>query len=61
MLSNDDYATLIELLNDYYLSHRAPEANDYNECDIDPCMWCERARPLIEKMKAIVAQPDDEQ
>lgn len=36
-----------ELLGEIVLQHHSPDAPEYNECDVDRCMWCERASKLL--------------
>lgn len=36
-----------ELLEDTIRAHSTPDNGNYNECDKDPCAWCEEAKALI--------------
>jgi len=37
---------LRELCNDVALGHRNPYDSNYNECDKEPCAWCEEFEAL---------------
>jgi len=37
---------LRELCNDVALSHKDPYDSNYNECDKEPCAWCEEFKAL---------------
>jgi len=37
---------LRELCNDVALGHRNPYDSNYNECDKEPCAWCEEFQAL---------------
>jgi hypothetical protein len=36
-----------ELLEDVIWKHSDSNSPEYNECDKDPCAWCEEAKALI--------------
>jgi len=36
-----------ELLEDTLRAHSTPDNGAYNECDKDPCAWCEEAKALL--------------
>ena len=46
-----DRAEIADLLTDVRNLHSHPDSNDYNECDKDPCNWCERAIKIIAEME----------
>ena len=37
----------VEMLQEVYDSHRDKESCDYNECEIDECLWCHEAGKVI--------------
>jgi hypothetical protein len=41
---------LRNLLSEIIDSHADPDNPDYNQCDIDPCAWCESAKAHIAAM-----------
>jgi hypothetical protein len=38
----DNFQSAISLLKDTHDAHCDPRDNDYNECEKDPCHWCEQ-------------------
>ena len=49
-----DHAALIALLQQVWTSHADPNDSDYNECDTDPCMWCEETKAAATTLAAHV-------
>ena len=45
LLSIDDETA--ELLDELMGWHADPDDEHYNECDTDPCNWCERAKIVV--------------
>ena len=41
---------LRDLLSEIIDSHSDPDNPDYNQCDVDPCAWCESAIVHIAEM-----------
>ena len=37
----------LDLLREVLDWHSDPESSDYNECDREPCSWCEVARRVV--------------
>ena len=49
----DDAAVMVELIREVMGWHCDPDSPEYNECEREPCYWCEQAarvlhKPLIE-------------
>jgi len=45
---------IIETLLDVYHAHRDPESCDFNDCEKDPCAWCEDADEIIKALEGKV-------
>ena len=45
-----DVTLVIELLEDVMGLHSDKESCDYNECDTDPCAWCDDAKKVIDNI-----------
>ena len=37
----------MDLLTEVMDWHSDPDSTEYNECDIDPCAWCELAAAIV--------------
>lgn len=40
-------AEMSDLLSEIMEGHADPQYSEYNNCDDDPCMWCQRAAALL--------------
>lgn len=60
MASNPERERRIrECLTEVMRSHRDPKDADYNQCDDDPCMWCDNAQKVLDSAPSEQeAQPD---
>ena len=36
------------LLEDVLSEHSDPDSHGYNECNLNPCLWCESAKALLD-------------
>lgn len=45
---DQDWEEAVELLQEVIDSHCEHDSCYYNECDIEPCNWCVRAKIIIE-------------
>lgn len=45
----DREAEIRALLEEVIRIHADPDAPEFSKCDIEPCMWCERAKKLLEE------------
>ena len=50
-------AEINSLLREVMQQHADPDAPEYNQCDTEPCNWCERAAKLIRPNEQAEAQP----
>ena len=46
-----DREAIVDLLTDVMNTHKHPDSFCYNECDIEPCSWCERAAAILSQYK----------
>ena len=55
MQAKDKRITLLEaaipLLREVMEWHRDKNDSGYNECDVDPCMWCHTASKLLQEQE----------
>ena len=42
---------LRNLLQDVIYAHAHPDSLEYNDCDVDPCMWCVSAKSHLDEME----------
>ncbi len=46
----------IELLEEVVCWHSDKASIDYNECDVDPCLWCSQAKDSIKFLESLPSQ-----
>ena len=45
--------SVIPLLKDVLGMHSDKESSQYNECEIDPCMWCVAAQKVVDAARSV--------